>query len=48
VEAARQLAEILNMRQWHGMVDIHANPEEIDSALGGAKPGQAIVSIWWD
>ena len=47
-EDAEKLAEILNKRQWGGMVDVHTDPEEVDNALGGAKPGQAIVSIWWD
>jgi hypothetical protein len=47
-EAAERLAEVFNLRQWGGMVDVHTHWEEVDSALGGAKPGQAIVSIWWD
>ena len=47
-EDAEKLADILNTRQWGGMVNVHANPEEVDNALGGAKPGQAVVSIWWD
>jgi hypothetical protein len=47
-EDAQRLAEIFNLRQWGGMVDVHTHWEEVDSALGGAKPGQAVVSIWWD
>ena len=47
-EDAEKLAEILNRRQWGGMVDLHADLEEVDNAIGGAKPGQAIVAIWWD
>ncbi len=47
-EDAKKLAEIFNRRQWGGMVDIHTDPEEVDAALGGARPGQAILSIWWD
>ena len=47
-EDAKQLAEVLNRRQWGGLVDVHADLEEVDNALGGSKPGQAIVSIWWD
>ncbi len=47
-EDARQLAEIFNLRQWGGMVDVHTRWEEVDNALGGAKSGQAVVSIWWD
>ena len=47
-EDAEKLAEIFNKREWGGMVDLHTDQEEVDNALGGAKPGQAIVSIWWD
>ena len=47
-EDADKLAEILNRRQWGGLVDVHADPEEVDNALGGATPGQAVVAIWWD
>lgn len=47
-EDAVKLAEIFDRRQWGGMVDVHTDPEEVDAALGGAQPGQAIVSIWWD
>lgn len=46
--AAEKLAEIFNMRKWGGMVSVHAEPEDVDNALGGAEPGQAIVTIWWD
>lgn len=47
-ENAQTLAEIFATRSWKGMVEVHVDPDEIDSALGGAEPGQAIVSIWWD
>lgn len=47
-QAAEELARIFRMRQWGGMVDVHADPEDVDSALGGGEPGQAIVAIWWD
>ncbi len=47
-EDADKLAEIFNRRQWGGMIDVHTDPDEVDAALGGAKPGQAILSIWWD
>ena len=42
---AEQLAEIFNRRQWGGMIDVHTSADEVDAALGGARPGQAIVSI---
>ncbi len=45
---AERLAEIFNKRKWGGLVDVHVDPEQVDNALGGAQPGQAIVSIWWD
>lgn len=45
---AERLAQILNKRQWGGLVDVHADAEQVDNALGGAQPGQAVVSIWWD
>ncbi len=47
-EAAHELADIFNMRHWGGMVDVRTDAEEVDDAMGGAQPGQAIVSIWWD
>jgi len=47
-ENAQKLAEIFRMDRWGGMVDVHTDPEDVDCALGGAEPGQAIVSIWWD
>lgn len=46
-EAARKLARIFENWRWGGMVDVHTSCEEVDDALGGAKRGQAIVSIWW-
>ncbi|MCA9124057.1 MAG: hypothetical protein H6822_19845 [Planctomycetaceae bacterium] len=47
-EDAEKLAGVFNRRQWGGMLDIHTDPDEVDAALGGAKPGQAILSIWWE
>jgi hypothetical protein len=45
---AERIAEVFRTRCWGGMVDVHSEPEEVDSALGGAKTGQAVVTIWWD
>jgi hypothetical protein len=45
---AEKLAEEFKRGRLGGMVDIHAKPEEVDNALGGAAPGQVIVSVWWD
>lgn len=47
-EAAESLAELFREKQLGGFVDLHTDPIEVDNALGGAKPGQSIVSIWWD
>ena len=46
--AARQLEEIFRSRHWGGLVSVHTDAEEVDNALGGAKPGQAIVAVWWE
>jgi len=45
---ADKLAQIFNVRKWGGMVSVYADHEDVDNALGGAEPGQAIVAIWWD
>jgi hypothetical protein len=45
---AEKLAHVFNTREWGGMVDIHDAPDDLDCALGGAEPGQAVVTIWWD
>ena len=45
---ADRLAKIFNQNDWGGMVDVHADHDDVDNALGGARPGQAVVSIWWD
>ena len=45
---ADRLAKIFNPQEWGGMVDVHADHDEVDSALGGAQPKQSVVSIWWD
>ena len=45
---AEKLGEILSLRKWGGMVDVYTDDEAVDNALGGAEPGQAVVSIWWE
>jgi hypothetical protein len=45
---ADRLAKIFNPRDWGGMVDVHVDHDDVDSALGGALPKQSVVSIWWD
>ena len=46
--SAAQLAKIAEDEDWGGMVQVHANPQQIDDALGAGRSTQAIVSIWWD
>jgi hypothetical protein len=43
-----RLARIFRQNDWCGAVDVHADHDDVDNALGGARPGQAIVSIWWE
>jgi hypothetical protein len=45
---AQKLADIFRNRHWGGLVTVHADPDEVDNALGGAKSGQAVVSVWWE
>lgn len=45
---AERLAKIFNPREWGGMVDVYADHDAVDSALGGAQPKQSVISIWWD
>jgi serine protease inhibitor len=47
-EAAKKLAEIFNMENWGGMVQVHDDPRDVDSALGGGREERAVVAIWWD
>jgi hypothetical protein len=46
--SARQLAEIAETEDWGGMVQVHDDEEDVQSALGGTGRPYAIVSIWWD
>jgi hypothetical protein len=47
-QAAHKLAEIFNMEEWGGMVSVHDDQKDVDSALGSGREDRAIVSIWWD
>lgn len=47
-EAGRKLAEIFNMEEWGGMVSVHDDPDDVDSALGGPLREKVVLSIWWD
>jgi hypothetical protein len=45
---AHELARLAETEDWGGMVRVHADPKDVDTALGGAENEQAVVSIWWD
>ncbi len=47
-QSAKALAEIFNMDEWGGMVSVHDDREDVDSALGGCWGQKAVVAIWWD
>jgi len=46
-KSAKALAGIAEAEDWGGMVLIHDH-EDVDNALGGSNPGQAMISVWWD
>lgn len=46
VESARSLVEIAE--HWGGMVLLHDDLDDVQSALGGTGRDQAVVSVWWD
>jgi hypothetical protein len=46
--SARQLAGIAETEDWGGMVQVHDDAEEVESALGSARRPYAVVSVWWD
>jgi hypothetical protein len=47
-DCASRLAHLAETEDWGGMVQVHADQRDVDSALGGAEDDQAVVSIWWD
>jgi hypothetical protein len=47
-DSAKKLADLFRAGHFSCMVQVHEDPEEVDSALGGGEPGQAVVSLWWD
>lgn len=46
VERARILAPIAET--WGGMVLLHDDWNDVQSALGGTGGDQAVLSVWWD
>jgi len=47
-QAGHKLAEIFDMESWGGMVSVHDDRADVDSALGGCPDEKAVVVIWWD
>ena len=46
IASAHALATIVE--EWSGMVLVHDDLEDVQSALGGTGRDQAVVSVWWD
>ncbi len=46
LSSARALAVIAET--WGGMVLVHEDLEDVQSALGGTGRDQAVISVWWD
>ena len=46
--AADRLAALLPMDRFGCMTDVYADPDQLDSAMGGADDGVAILRAWWD
>jgi len=45
---AKELAKLLDPDDSGGMTSIHADPKDVDSALGSGRETRAVVKIWWD
>jgi hypothetical protein len=46
--AAKQLAEVFNMEDWGGMLQVHDDPQDVESALGSGREQRVVLAIWWD
>ena len=46
--AADELAALLPMERFGCMISVYDEPDQLDSALGGADDGVAILRAWWD
>ena len=46
--AAECLAEIIASEEWGGEVQVHADREETDTALGTGRREYGLLSVWWD
>jgi hypothetical protein len=45
---ANELARIVETEDWGGMLQIHADSDDVSSALGSSREKRAVISIWWD
>ncbi|HET6386985.1 MAG TPA: hypothetical protein VFJ58_26660 [Armatimonadota bacterium] len=46
-ERAQEFARIIEDEDWGGEVQVYAEPDEIDSALGTSEE-YGLLSVWWD
>ncbi|MEZ4732179.1 MAG: hypothetical protein R3E79_34105 [Caldilineaceae bacterium] len=47
-QRAHQFARLIEEEGWGQEVQVIDDEREVQRALGGGEPGQAIVSVWWD
>jgi hypothetical protein len=47
-KAAKELAQLIEAEDWGGMVSVHTEPEDVESALGSGREKRAVVKVWWD
>ena len=46
--SAKSLAKVAKKDKWGGMLSVHADQEDVDSALGSGREERAVVVVWWD
>jgi hypothetical protein len=47
-ESAAGIARLAVAEDWGGEVRVHADPEDVEDALGSGREKRAVVSVWWD
>ena len=47
-DSAAKLVDIAKQDRWGGETYVHDDRQKVDMALGGAEPGQVVVTVWWD
>lgn len=45
---ARELARIADEEDWGGEIQVYADQQDIDNALGTGRQEYGLLSIWWD